>query len=282
MSKKRSLEIGRFLNANCATFDLSGEIVGADNKQYIGEKVSSRSIHSLLGLQLSYEKWIYVLNDTEPHSPVEVEREDILPDYSGFTRLLNVLPFKEPANAFNEWVDSNFKNKNDAELIKKYGKEPEKLIALLTAAAKSEARSNAKAGKKQSVKDLLKKGDKTQSAQGSSSGNPDINPISEKGIEKRTKNLDEQFEKSLDYITNVTKGVYFANRESNKEERMFLEQEYQGSCQICLKKIIKHNGEHYFEAINIFRFKGVEDSLDSEISKITSRSDYVSNLVKNS
>lgn len=261
MSKKRSLEIGRFLNANCSSFDLSGEIVGADNKQYTGEKVSSRSIHSLLGLQLSYEKWIYVLNDTEPHSPVEVEREDILPDYSGFTRLLNVLPFKEPANAFNEWVDSNFKNKNDAELIKKYGKEPEKLIALLTAAAKSEARSNAKAGKKQPVKDLLKKGDKAQSAQGSSSGNPDINPISEKGIEKRTKNLDEQFEKSLDYITNVTKGVYFANRESNKEERMFLEQEYQGSCQICLKKIIKHNGEHYFEAINIFRFNDMPDQL---------------------
>lgn len=108
---------------------------------------------------------------------------------------------------------------------------------------------------------MLKKGDKAQSAQGSSSGNPDINPISEKGIEKRTKNLDEQFEKSLDYITNVTKGVYFANRESNKEERMFLEQEYQGSCQICLKKIIKHNGEHYFEAINIFRFNDMPDQL---------------------
>lgn len=261
MNKKKSLSIGRFLNANSTFFDINGEIVGSDNKQYTGDKVQSRTVYSMLGLQLSFEKWIYVRNDPEPHSPLEVEKKDILADYSVLTRLLSILPFKEPDNAFNEWVDSNFKNVNDAALVKKFGKDPEKLLALLTAAAKSEARAGAKAGKKQSIKELLKKGDKAQSTPGSVSNNPDVNPISEKGIKKRTQNLDDQLAQSLDNFTRVTKGVYFGSRESNKEERMFLEQEYEGRCQICYKQIIKHNGEHYFEAINIFRFNDMPDQL---------------------
>jgi len=65
----------------------------------------------------------------------------------------------------------------------------------------------------------------------------------------------------LDHFTRVTKGVYFANRESNSEERLFLEQEYEGHCQMCLKQIIKHNGQHYFEAINIIKFNDLNEKL---------------------
>ena len=57
------------------------------------------------------------------------------------------------------------------------------------------------------------------------------------------------------------RGLSFSSRPSNKEERIFLEQEYDGHCQICLKQIRKYNGEHYFEAINIIKFSKLPERL---------------------
>lgn len=261
ISKKRSLSIAKFLNSNTTNFDLTGEIVGSDNKQFSEEKTQSRMAYSMLGLQLCFEKWIYVQGDPEPHKPSEVDKKDILPEYSMLNRLISILPFKEADNAFLKWVNSSIKDKNDAALLRQYANKPEEIVKLLKALQQSEAKAAAKAGKGKSAKDLIKNGDKKQSASGSKSDNLDINPISEKGKNKREENLDKELAASLDNFTRVKKGVFFASRQSNKEERMFLEQEYDGHCQICLKQIVKHDGKHYFEAINIIRFNDMPEQL---------------------
>lgn len=261
MSKKKSLAIARFLNPHTDDFDIMGEIVGADNKQFVGEKVNARSAYSMLGLQLSYEKWIYIKDNPEPYSPVEIEKKNILPEYGPLKRIVDVLPFKKIDDVLDKWLSSNIKNKNDIELVRHYFGDPDKMLQMAKRFAESEAKSAAKAGKSKSAKDLIKNGDKKQSAQGRESDNLDINAISEAAKKKREKKLEEQFAASMDHFTRVTKGVYFANRESNNEERLFLEQEYDGHCQMCLKQIIKHNGQHYFEAINIIKFNDLNERL---------------------
>lgn len=263
MSKKKSLSLARFLNPHTMDFDLKGELIGSDNKQLVGDKVNTRSAYSMLGLQLAFEKWIYVEGDPEPYSPLEIEKEKILRDYAPLKQIINILPFKEVGNVINDWVNSTIKNKNDAALLSEYLKTPDKMIELLKAYAKSNAKSAARAGKSKSAKDLIKGGDKKQSAAGKVSEDFDINSISEAARKKREKKLEEQFEESLDHFVRAAKGVSFTNRESNAEERMFLEQEYGGHCQMCLKQIIKHNGKHYFEAINIIKFSDLHERVKS-------------------
>ena len=73
-----------------------------------------------------------------------------------------------------------------------------------------------------------------------------VTPISEKGKKKREEYYDRELAASLDEYTYVAKGLTFARHASNEEERLFLEQEYDGHCQICLKQICKYNGDHYF------------------------------------
>ncbi|MEI3172780.1 MAG: hypothetical protein V8S76_01585 [Lachnospiraceae bacterium] len=89
----------------------------------------------------------------------------------------------------------------------------------------------------------------------------EISPISEKGKLKREQNLDRQLADSMDNFISVARGLSFSSRPSNKEEKIFLEQEYDGHCQICLKQIRKYNGEHYFEAINIIKFSKLPERL---------------------
>ena len=263
MTKDKSLAIARFLNPNAMNFDVQGELVAADDQHFSGKNVDSMMAYSMLGLQLCFEKWIYINGDPHPHSPLEIDKEDILSDYKSAKRLISILPFKEVKSALTEWLEANIDDKGDLDLIKHYLSSPEQLAKVAKAMAKSEAQSEAKKNKVKSVKELIEKGDVAQKEPGKKDDRLDISPISEKGKEKREKNLDKELAESLDHLTSVAKGLSFASRTSNKEERSFLEQEYDGHCQICLTQINKYNGEHYFEAINIIKFSKLPARLEN-------------------
>lgn len=263
MTKEKSFAIAKFLNPNAMNFDIKGELVAANDQHFCGASVSSVMAYSMLGLTLCFEKWIYVQNDDKPHSPLEVDKDDLLFEYKQAKRLISVLPFKEVKNALIDWLEANIENQADVELIKHYLSSPEELTKVAKAMAKNEAAQDARKGKARSARDLIENGDKEQKIQKPVETDLDINPISEKAKEKREENLDKELAASLDFDTSVTKGFTFASRKSNKEEKQFLLQEYDGHCQICLKQITKHDGDRYFEAINVIKFAGMEEKFEN-------------------
>lgn len=261
MTKEKSLSIARFLNPNAMNFDIQGELVAADDQHFSGKNVESMMAYSMLGLQLCYEKWIYIQGDPFPHTPLEIDKEDLLPEYKTAKRLMAILPFKEVKSALTEWLDANIDDKSDLNLIKHYLSDPEALAKVAKAMAKNEAQMEAKKNKIKSAKELIEQGDRKQRESGKDDMELEISPISEKGKLKREQNLDRQLADSMDNFISVARGLSFSSRPSNKEERIFLEQEYDGHCQICLKQIRKYNGEHYFEAINIIKFSKLPERL---------------------
>ena len=263
MTPKKSVAIARFLNPNVDQFTIQGELVGADDQHFSGKNVDSMMTYSMLGLQLCFIKWIYVDGDPNPHSPLEVDQSDILSQYKAAKRLIAALPFKEVKNALTEWLSETIGNQSDVDLVKKLLSDPNELVKIAKAKAKSDAKIAAKAGQRQSIKDMLEKGDKNQKDPGKGPDTIEVSPISEKALEKREKKLDEEFAESLDHFTSLARGVYFGRRASSKEERLFLETEYSGICQICQKKIVKHDGNPYFEAINIISFNKLPDQLSA-------------------
>ena len=260
MSFKRSLDIARFLNPNAMKFDIQGEIVGADDQHFSGRNVNSVVAYSILGLYLSYEKWIYIKDNEEPQRPIDVDKNDIRQEYQAVKRLIDILPFKEVKNALMDYLEANIKG-SDLELVKRYISSPEKLVKVAEAMAKSEAKEEAKKGRSKSIVDLIQNADKVQQPVSAKSDDFEVSPISEKGKKKREENLDKILAESLDQEIYMARGLQFASRISNEEEKQFLLSEYNGRCQICGKQIIKHDGSEYFEAINVIKFSDLNARL---------------------
>lgn len=258
MSKKRSLAIARFLNPNAVNLDIIGEIVGANDQHFSGNYVDSTIAYSMLGLMLAYEKWVYVEGDEQPHAPIEIDKDDLLPEYKAVKRLINILPFKEVKSALMEFLESNIGNKEDIALVKHYLADPDQLVKVAKAMAKKEAKADTK---KKSIKDLIENGNREQTQEGNTEDGLDIVGISEKAMEKRQKKLEKEFAETLDQRVAFSSGISFTSRVSNTEEREFLKYEYGGRCQICFKSIKRYNGEPYFEAINIVKFNDLPDKL---------------------
>lgn len=263
MSLDKSLEIARFLNPNAMDFDIRGELVAADDQHFSGKNVSSMTVYSMLGLQLCYEKWVYIKKDDKPHAPAEVDREDLRPDYAFAKRLLNILPFKETKNALSEWINQEIPDKRDRELVKRFVANPEELIKAAKAMARSEAQAEAREQKASTIKDLIEQGDRKQKQTSTGRQNDfEVTAISSKAKERREKALDEQFAASMDNFVRFSRRLRFVSQKSNDEERRFLAQEYDGFCQMCLKRIVKWNGDYYFEAINIVGFDELPEKLE--------------------
>ena len=263
MTKEKSVAIARFLNPHVDKFTIQGELVGADDKYFSGKNVDSIAAYSMLGLQLCFSNWIYIENDSNPHSPLEIDKNNIIKEYRVAKRLIDALPFKEVENAISEWISETIGNKGDAELVKKLFSDPDALVKMAKANANRKARDAAKTEQRKSIKDMLEKSDRKQQEHEKHSDTFEITPISKKALEKREKKLDEAFAESLDHFTQLDRGIYFGRRASNKEERIFLQNEYGGICQICQKKIIKYDGSPYFEAINIIKFNKLPERLSA-------------------
>lgn len=261
MTLAKSIKIARFLNSNTMKFDIQGQIDGADDRHFSGKNVDSAIAYTMIGLLLSFEKWIYIKGDEEPHAPVDIDRHDLRYDYRQVKRVLDILPFKEVKNALIDYLAANIEDENDLELVKRYLGNTDALVKAASAMAKSEAREEAKKGKAKTIEDLIRNADKHQQDTAKPLNGLEVNPISETGKRKREENLDRILAESMNEEVYVAKGLQFASRTSNEEERQFLLAEYSGSCQICGKQIIKHDGDEYFEAINVIKFSSMNANL---------------------
>ena len=83
----------------------------------------------------------------------------------------------------------------------------------------------------------------------------------EKGLTKRSENLEKELIESLEKNIKIARGLSYTRSNCNKDEKLFLEAEYGGMCQICQKRIRKWNGQYYFEAINIIKPHTLYDNL---------------------
>lgn len=254
MSLQKSQRLARFLNAHAMQLDLRGELVGADDQNFSGKNVDSAVVYTMLGIYLSYEKWIYIKADEAPHRPVDVDRGDLRQEYQQMKRIMDLLPFREVKNPLIEFLNASISDKHDLELAKRYLTDPKELVKIAAAMQKSEARAEAKKKKAASIEDLIRSGDKKQQPGGEKPDGLEVNPISAAAKKKREENLERQFADSMNQEIYASRGLRFSTQTSNEEERQFLLAEYGGGCQMCGKYILKYDGEPYFEAINMIRF----------------------------
>ncbi len=252
MSFDKSRAIARFLNANHTKFDIQGTIVAANDRNFAGNYADSMSAYSMIGIYLSFEKWIYVNGDDKPKRPIDVDISDLRPEYKEAKHIIGMLPFKEINNALKKCLSEIIQNEDDRKLIENALRDPEKVVSIVKAQAEKEARIAKH--KPKSVTELIAEGDRNQNGRKKSDDDFEVNPISEPAIRRREESLEKELEESLGHKTAVARGIKFTRRTSNKEERQFLLSEYSGHCQICKRQIIKYNGEEYFEAINIIKF----------------------------
>jgi len=262
ITPQKSKDIAKFINGNIQKFDIRGDLVGANDQQFNGSSVDSVVAYSMLGLSLCFEKWIFVNGNPEPQRPIDVDKEDIISGYEPARRLINLLPFKEVKNALYEYFETIYKDKGDIDLVRRMMADPEEFLKLAKAKAKSDAKIAAQETKKAGLKERYEKGDRGQQV-----GNKEphdeleITPISEKALARRTAKVEEELVASLGMKPRIARGLSYTLRDCNKEERLFLENEYGGVCQICQKSIRKWNGDSYFEAVNIIKPHELYDHL---------------------
>lgn len=210
---------------------------------------------------LDYTEWIFIKTDDKPHRPIDIEKDDICDDYfNAAQRLINILPFKETKNAIIDWMEQGKINQTDIDMVSRFIKNPKDVVEIAKAMAKKEAQRDAK--QRKSLKQLIEEGNQDQEEPIDTIDGFEINPISEKALKKREQKLEEELAASMDHFIRVAPGLTFTRKSCNLEEKQFLEQEYDGKCQVCGKVIVKYNGEHYFEAINIIKYNKLPEKLE--------------------
>lgn len=262
MTPQKSKDIAKFVNGNIQKFDIQGDLVGANDQHFNGSSVDSVVAYSMLGLMLCFEKWIYINGNPEPQRPLDIDKEDIISGYEPAKRLINLLPFKEVKNALYEYFETIYKDKGDIDLVRRMMADPDEFLKLAKAKAKSDAKIAAQESKKAGLKERYEKGDKGQlDGDKKPADGIEVNPISERGLAKREAKLEEELIDSLGKKPRIARGLSHTIKSCNKDERLFLEVEYGGVCQICQKSIRKWNGDSYFEAVNIIKPHELYDHL---------------------
>lgn len=116
--------------------------------------------------------------------------------------------------------------------------------------------------------EALKKQNKTQG------GNTDDEDsygqkIGVKNPDKRQQKLQDIFEKGLQTPYKRNRGIQFTyGANVSKEEKIFVYQQYRGSCQICGESAIrKYDGKPHFIAVNIINTSYLKDELLTDISQ---------------
>ncbi|WP_027430178.1 sacsin N-terminal ATP-binding-like domain-containing protein [Lachnospira multipara] len=263
MTKKKSKLIFEFLNAHTNDFLIKDRLLGADDRNYDGRNVDAMEIYSAVGLILSREKWIYKEDEDRTYSPEELNKEEIADEYSRYKRIIDVLPFKKDS----ELLVQSFKAFGiDIETSKQFiemimNDNGSQIKEMLQTYNKAKAKRDAKAKKESDLKSLLGQADKSQRDVYNDDTDFEVRSISERGLKKREANLEKEFLNSMKNEDYLGRGVVFTRRESNKEEKLFLESEYGGYCQICKTRIKKWNGDSYFEAINIVKANDLQEHM---------------------
>ena len=172
---------------------------------------------------------------------------------------MDILPFTEENQAL-EAILASIEDDTQKEMIKE----------LLTDQESMEKFS--KAWKNLKIKDLKNKDKKNKSpkeileeaakkkAKGAAPEQSD-DPEAVTNPERRQKKLEDEFVKSMDFRNLVSKTSlrYTYQDRLSGEEKAFLKMQYNGYCQICKTTILKYDGEHHFQAINVMKTSELAD-----------------------
>ena len=257
--RKKSYQVAAFLNRHVNEIDLEGRVRASNTKRMDGSSADSMEVYSALGTALHYIPWIY--NKEGAKCKVkDICKSEIDPIYEKrYAKLLKILDFREEDKALEE-------------VLERFDPEQQKAIKqiltdkdLLKKAVKMVDRQNTPRRGKQSITEAFDDLEGNTES-GSLSGElPDVNSI--KNLEKREQKLEKEFKESMDHQTTMkdTRIFYTYRTRISKEEKQFLESEYDGVCQICQTAIMRYDGRPYFEAINMLNTKKLDDDVKSNI-----------------
>lgn len=93
----------------------------------------------------------------------------------------------------------------------------------------------------------------------------DEDVTSVRNTERRAKKIREELEEGLKKPPVFRKIGLISRTKTSPEERVFLEEQYHGKCQICNCVIKKWNGQNYFEGINLIDTKCLDDKLKKSL-----------------
>lgn len=249
MDFKKSLEIARFLNRSTTFFQISGEIAGANDQGFSGVHVDSMKIYSAIGLTLTFVPWIYSKEGNKV-AVSEIHRREVDPEYEKVARhLLDYLPFKEEDQAIEE-ILSRVQDPQNRETLKTLLTDPKQLTEVSKALERRRLKELKRENKspEEVLKEMSRKAGKAAAKNEEvleAVGNP----------ERRKRKLEEEFGETMEFKLNVPKSTlkYTYQEGLSSEEKTFLQTQYNGFCQICDTTIVKYNGGHHFQAINVMR-----------------------------
>lgn len=220
---------------------------------------------SSLVYYLKSKKWIPDRNG-KYHRPCEITAED-LPDgfvLTEITPLLKAIGFGDKTQQSIETmakIKAAVPDANDQQ---------QKLIALileqpeLADAFMQQVKDKERLG----LLEALKKQNKQQ---GGNNDDEDAygQKIGVKNPDKRQKKLQDIFEKGLQTPYKRNRGIQFTyGANVSKEEKIFVYQQYKGTCQICEEPAIrKYDGKPHFVAVNIVNTSYLKDELLTDISQ---------------
>ena len=253
VDQKKSILIARFLNKNRANFAITGEIFAANDKSFGGRQADSLKIYTAIGLMISFIPWIYT-KDGRKIAIIDVYQRDIDEVYEKEVPfLLKTLPFKAEDEAI-EKILSRVDDIQQKEMLKSLLTDPEKLAEYTNAVHKQQIKQLKKEQQQgKSPNEILEEMVGKYGKSGEIGNLPDAEPIGD--IEKRTKKLEQEFAESMDHHNTLPLSTlkYTFQDKLTPGEKAFLEAQYNGYCQICDEYIMKYDGTHHFQAINMFK-----------------------------
>ena len=249
MDFKKSLDIARFLNRSTTFFQIRGEIAGANDQGFSGAHVDSMKIYSAIGLTLTFIPWIYSKEGVKV-AVSEIHRREVDPEYERVARrFLDYLPFKEEDKAIEE-ILSRVEDPKNRETLKALLTDPEQLSEVSKALEKRRLKELKRENK--SPEEVLKEMSRKA---GKAAAKNEEEPEAVGNPERRRRKLEEEFGESMEFKLNVPKSTlkYTYQEGLSSEEKTFLQAQYNGFCQICDTTIVKYDGGHHFQAINVMR-----------------------------
>lgn len=255
VTRKQSLMIMAFLNAHKDECPLVVDVVFADDGRS-KTNATVTTVYSMLGLQIAFSKWIYGKGKRKPCRPIDIDQDDLMTGYYEYPEAIKWLPFKRRNSALTVWLEENFEDPGERNLIKSMLSKPEQVTKIAQKIAKENARSR-KRHSPANIGEQFEKADKEQIH--TDDTDFEVYGISEKVLERRTKKLEEILKESMKEEISISRSLTFACRKPSPQEKQFLLLEYGGQCQICNQRILDYKGIPYFEAVNILRTNGVFD-----------------------
>ena len=257
---KRSIDVARFLNKNYREITIKGELTGANDLQFSGKNVDTKTAYTAMGILLTYHPWLLTAEGVVV-APAHVLRRDLDARYEReCKRLLDLLDFKEEDKAVEELL-SRCGNIQEREALRTLLTDPEKLSEYTKALQKQKLKEIKKKEKENNPLAALDKFKKQPAA--TPQHYDDDYPEAVANPERRKRKLEDEFVLSLDAGYNVPKSTlkYTFQRAETPEEKSFLLAQYDGSCQICWTTITRKDGTRHFQAINVIKTSSLTDEL---------------------